>query len=134
MLQEFIEQICSELTIEPVPKLNARKKTLFTLNEDIKIDFTELDPGISMQTIICPCPEKRKEELFMFLMNANFLGQGTGGARIGLDRQEKFITLCLGLPYELPYQGFKKHLEDFANHLIYWRAQMIQFEREKNLI
>ena len=84
-----------------------------------------------MQTNVAPCPAQKKEELFMFLMNANFLGQGTGGARIGLDRQEKFITLSLGLPYELPYQSFKKHLEDFVNHLIYWRNQVSHFERER---
>ena len=60
-------------------------------------------------------------------MRANFLGQGTGGARIGLDPNEKFLTLSCGFPYEMKYQDFKEKIEDFANYLLCWRAEIEKF-------
>lgn len=134
MLQQFINQICAELHLDAPQKINEQKTFTLALNKDVHLKLKELNPGISMQADISLCPEKKKEELFLFLMRANFLGQGTAGARIGLDRDEKFLTLSLGLPYELNYQSFKEYLEDFVNYLIYWRDQIAKFEREETLI
>ena len=89
------------------PKLN-NIKFIRSVQARRQIPLRDLEPGVAMQAKICPCPEKKQEELFIFLMRANFLGQGTGGARIGLDSEEKFLTLSLGLPYEMNYQGFKE--------------------------
>ena len=77
-----------------------------------------------MQADIAICPNKRKEELFIYLMRANLLGQATGGCRIGLSQNEKVLTLSLGLPYELNYSVFKEKFEDFVNYLVYWREEM----------
>ncbi len=134
MLQEFVKQICSDLKISDVPTVSPKKTVSFVLNPEVSVFLTELDPGISMQAAIAPCPEKKKEDLFMLLMSANFLGQGTAGSRIGLDRQEKLLTLSLGLPYELEYSAFKQHLEDFVNYLVYWRERIAKFEQEETLI
>lgn len=133
MLQEFVEQICFELKIE-MPKLDREKSFQLPINPDVSVQAKELKPGVSLQAEIAPCPALKKEELFMYLMRANFLGQGTGGSRIGLDRDEKFLTLSLGLPYEMNYQAFKEHLEDFVNYLMYWREQVAKFSEEKNLL
>lgn len=134
MLQEFVENLCFDLRLGSPPNKGPQKTIEFVLNPDVKIRFMELDPGISMQANIAPCPEKRREDLFILLMNANFLGQGTGGARIGLDRQEKFLTLSLGLPYELEYAAFKQHVEEFVNFLNYWKDRVAKFEQEELLI
>ncbi len=134
MLQEFVQRMCSDLGIDDVPKMSPKKTALFILNPEVHVQLTELDPGVSMQAAIAPCPEKKKEDLFMLLMSANFLGQGTAGARIGLDRQEKLLTLSLGLPYELEYSAFKQHVEDFVNYLMYWRERIAKFEQEETLI
>lgn len=134
MLQEFVERLCTELHIDAQVKVHPQKGVEFILNPEVQIHLKELDPGVSMQARIAPCPEKRREDLFMLLMNANFLGQGTGGARLGLDRQEKLLTLSLGLPYELEYAAFKQHIEDFVNYLVYWRDRIAQFEQEETVI
>ena len=83
-----------------------------------------------MQAPITQCPEKKREELFIYLMRANLLGRGTGGARIALDSDEKTLTLLLGLPYEMNYQLFRETFEDFVNHLIFWRNEVKNFKHE----
>jgi hypothetical protein len=132
MLERFLEQLCNELDINSLPKLNEQKIYPFRLGNEL-VAFKDLKPGMSMQALICPCPEKKKEDLFIFLMRANLLGQGTGGARIGLDQDEKFLTLSLGLPYEMNYQSFKQNIEDFVNYLIYLRDEVTKFENEQSV-
>lgn len=122
MLQDFQEQLCKELDLRIVPGQ-------LTIGE-CAIAVKDLNPGLSLHARICPCPEKKREALFIYLMRANLLGQGTGGARIGLDPEEKFLTLSLGLPYEMNYQSFKETVEDFANYLLHWRGEVAKFEKE----
>lgn len=133
MLRDFLVEICKELAIVP-PKLNEQKIYPFRLTKEAEIELKDLDPGVSLQAKICPCPEKKREDLFIYLMRANLLGQGTGGGRIGIDSDEKFLTLSLGLPYEINYKIFKDTLEDFANYLAFWRDEVAKFEREETIL
>lgn len=132
MLRDYLAKLCKELAIEATPKLNEQKIYPFRLGNEI-IALKDLEPGVAMQAQISLCPEKKKEDLFIFLMRANLLGQGTGGARIGIDSEEKFLTLSLGLPYEMNYQSFKETIEDFVNYLIYWREEVAKFENEESM-
>jgi len=133
MLKEFIDQVCQELDISP-PKRNEEKAFAFSLNKEIQVLLKDLDPGVAMQAKICPCPPKKREDLFIYLMRANLLGQGTGGSRIGLGSDEKFLTLSLGLPYEMNYRAFKENLEDFVNYLIFWQTEVAKFEKERAVL
>ncbi len=133
MLREYLEQLCRELEIA-TPKLNEKKWYPFRLREEIEMTLKDLEPGVAMQAVVCPCPKARKEDLFMFLMRANLLGQGTGGARIGMDADEKSLTLSLGLPYEMNYKIFKEMIEDFVNYLIYWKEMVAKFQSEEQLL
>lgn len=130
MLRQYLELLCSELEIEPAPKLNEQKFYPFRFSEDLLVQMRDLEPGVAMHANICLCPETKKEDLFIYLMRANLLGQGTGGSRIGLDANEKFLTLSRGLPYEMNYQLFKESVEDFVNYLFYWREEVTKFEKE----
>jgi hypothetical protein len=132
MLRDYLVQLCKELDINPVPKMNEEKFYLFKLGKE-SIQIKDLDPGVALHAKICPSPDKKKEELFTHLMRANLLGQGTGGARIGIDTQEKFLTLSLGLPYEMNYQSFKETVEDFANYLIFWRDEVTKLVNERSV-
>lgn len=132
MLQDYLEQLCQELTIHPTPKPNEQKYYPFRLGKEL-VWIKDLDPGMAMQSQICLCPTQKKEDLFIYLMRANLLGQGTGNTRIGLDPDEKFLTLSLGLPYEMNYQVFKETVEDFVNHLIDWRNSVAKFENQQSI-
>ena len=120
MVQEFLEKFCAEFSISSVPKLNAQKSFLLHFAKDIDISLADLQPGVGFRSNLIPSPLKKREELFLYLMRANLLGQGTGGARIGMDEAEKSLTLSLGIPYEINYRVFKENLEEFVNHSIKW--------------
>lgn len=68
----------------------------------------------------------------MLLMKANFLGQGTLGGAIGIDDEEKFLTLSLTLPYDVNQRTFKEAVEDFANILDFWRDEVARFEKNSS--
>ena len=133
MVQGFLEKLCAQLSISPVPKLNEKKLYLFRFSPGTEITFADLHPGVEMRAVISLCPAERREDLFIYLMRANLLGQGTGGARIGLDEKEKNLTLSLGLPYELNYHAFKEAFEEFVNHLVYWRDVVAKFEKNETV-
>ena len=129
MLQRFLKNLSEELSI-PFPKQSDKKIFSFVLNDELTIYLRDLEPGLSMNAQILSCPDKKKEDLFIYLMRANLLGQGTNRARIGLDSDEKTLTLLLGLPYEINYQLFKETFEDFVNHLVFWRNEIKRFNNE----
>ena len=134
MLKDFIAQLCVELEIEPIPIINAEKSTTFWLTDQIGIEMKDLDPGVSLYAKICPCPTKRLEELFLRLMRANYLGQETFQNRLGMTPDEKFLTLSLGMPYEVSYRVFRDAVEDFANFILYWRDEIDKFVKQDTLL
>lgn len=125
MLGRLMELLCEDLAIE-MPKLKEGKLGFLRLGAYV-VEMRELDPGISLTAPIGPLP-KEKEDAFTYCLRANLLGQGTGGARIGLSANERFLTLSLGLPYELDYQTFKDAVENFVNYLAHWQKEMRKFE------
>jgi hypothetical protein len=134
MLHTLLTQLCTELGIQPVPSMNDQKFIPFQMGDQIEIEIRDLDPGLSLAAKICPAPVKRREELFLELMRANYLGQATGSARIGMSQDEKFLTLSLGMPYEVSYRTFRESFEDFTNFLLYWRDEVDKFYKQDTLL
>lgn len=126
-LKELLEKLRSELSLD-IPKFDAEKKTKLFINPELSIDLHGLEPGFSLHANIAPIALKKREELYVYLMRANFLGQGTGGARIGMDANENFLTLSHGFEYEMDYQTFKESIEDFVNYVLYWREETAKFK------
>ena len=124
MLEKFLETLCKELSIRDVPKPNQEHEFPFRLNSEIEVILLDLSPGISMNCPLILCPQKNREDLFISLGQANLLGQGTGGCAIGLDANEKFLTLSLVLAYEINYSTFKERFESFVNYVIYWKEEI----------
>ncbi len=122
MLDKLLHQLVEEFTLKPVQEKGKAKE--LSLNEDLSLYIQPLDVGFFMSTSLGACPEVKKEELFTLLMRANFLGQGTNGATISLDSQEKFLTLSHAVPYDLNYKAFKHTLEDFTNFATYWKETL----------
>ncbi len=130
MLGKHLNTLCEELSISPVPLKDKDRVFSFQFSNTILTKLTDLEPGIAISSEICKCPQKNREDLFIWLMRANLLGQGAGGCRIGLDIDEKVLTLSLGLPYEMNYSLFKERFEDFVNYVIYWRDEIEKLENE----
>jgi len=126
-----IEKLCETLNIE-IPTKDKDKSYLIKINEEIEIKIWDLDPGFYFHAILSECPQEKKEDLFIYLMKANLLGQGTAKSRIGLDLKEKVLTLSLYIDYEIKYMEFKEKLEDFINYIIYWRKEIKQYKKNAN--
>lgn len=102
---------------------------LITISETEEVWVKDLNPGVFMQSIITSnIGSASREEFYMYLMAANFLGQGTGGSVIGLDPEEKYLTLSLPINYEVNYKMFRDKLEEFLNYLSYWRKEIQEYE------
>lgn len=102
---------------------------LLQINEQFDVWVKELNTGVVLKSVISPLfIHTDKESLFIYLMKANFIGQGTGGGIIALDPDEKFLTLSLIIPYEVNYRIFRDKLEDFVNYLEFWKSELNRLE------
>lgn len=125
-LPALLEQLYDSLELGPPPPLEKGSYEL-TFAAESPITLRPLDPGISLYAPLGPLQKQKKEDLFIYLSKANFLGQGTGKSCIGLDPQEKFLTLSLLFPYDMNYKTFKETLEDFANYADFWKAELVRY-------
>ncbi len=104
---------------------------LIQINDQTDVWIKELNPGFVLKSVISPLIiGVDKETLFIYLMKANFIGQGTGGGVIALDPDEKFLTLSLIIPYEVNYRIFRDRLEDFINYLEFWKSELNRLENQ----
>lgn len=129
MLEPLIKTLAEELELDAIPVREEGNVYHVHLNTDLKIRIQELDPGLSFWAQIAPCPKEKREDLFILLMKANFLGQGTGNSTIALDENENFLTLSSVLPYDMNYKMFKDALEDFANYRDYWKEEIARYNK-----
>lgn len=126
MLQQFAKKFSHTFDI---PVLVEGSDTYVFSLQGLHIELLPLPLGMAFRTKLVQCPEKKKEDLFIFLMRANLLGQGTGGFSIGMEEKEDLLTLLANLPYECEYRTFQDTLEDFVNYALYWREEVINFEK-----
>ncbi len=129
MLEQFIKNLQSELELLDLPSKNEEGFYPLALTGDITVSLKELFPGFMMTSPIIVCPQTHREVLFAYLMKANFLGLSTGGAAIGMDAEEKFLTLSRIIPYDINYKTFKEAVEDFANFLELWRKEIERYHK-----
>ena len=123
MLKDLLTPLCTELSL-PIPPLENETQCSLSINDDTKIFFRSDNEKLFLKCSLIPCPLQNRETLFLNLMKANLLGESTGGGVIGLDEEEKFLTLSIILPYELDYQAFRESVEDFVNFVVYWRKEI----------
>lgn len=118
-----LTELCDDLQIEK-PEATEKGPYLLPITETLQISIRELELGVHLYSPISPCPEVKKEELFIQLMKANLFGQGTLGAAIGYEEGENLLTLSHNFPYDMDYRAFKESVEDFANIVDYWRGEI----------
>lgn len=126
MIEKLLLSLCQDLSLRmPIKTKNASYS--LDLNENITVIFKDSSSGISIKSSLKPIPIKKREDCLIYLMRANLLGQGTGGFRIGLDEDEKTLTLQGGLPYEINYKPFKDKIEEFVNFVAYWQEEISKY-------
>lgn len=128
MLELLLRQLSEEFSLGVPPERSKENTYPLTLSPRMQIDIQPLDPGLAFSAPLEPLQDSKREELFIYLMRANFLGQGTGEGVISLDPDEKLLTLSLVVPYDVDYKTFKSDLENFANYVDFWRQELAYFK------
>ena len=133
MLEHYLQQFIEEFSLQTLAPPDDKKRYRLHFGA-LEILLSELTPGVYVYGLIGPVPALKREELFIYLMKANFLGLGTGGAVIGLKEDESFLTLSLALPYDINYRTFKETLETFANFLEFWQKELKKHQAQASVI
>ncbi len=126
MIEKHLTQLFEEFKLgnPPVFEKDGMAKMQFA---SFPIELKKLDESVYLLALIAPLPQHDTEEFLLTVMKANFLGQGTGGAALGLKEDESFLTLSLNLPYEINYNTFKDTLEEFVNYIDYWKTETARY-------
>lgn len=125
MLEHFMTELSKELNLPLNLEKNTQNYYTFSLNQDTLLFFKDLNPGFSCRSPIAQVPKENElEELYILLMRANFLGQGTKGAVISIDETIQNILFTLSIPEQINYRLFKEKVEDFVNYLYYWKSKL----------
>lgn len=127
-LDRLVENLASELKLDAIPQKDKKGFYQVKIGGSPTVSLKALEPGVFMTAQILPIPkEGNKEALYIYLMKANLLHQGTGHGAIGIDPSEKFFTLSYTLPFEVNYRTFHEILEDFLNYIDYWKEEVPKF-------
>lgn len=117
---DYVKELSEELKVDFRSENGRFMLPISSANVEVK----PLNPGVYLYSPICSCPTVKKEELFIQLMKANLLGQGTLGSTIALSSPDNLLTLARGMPYDMDYRAFKGALEDFVNIVEYWQEEI----------
>jgi hypothetical protein len=134
MLEQHLKALSEELQLDPLPPKDEHHLFHLAIHPTLTLTLKEFDPGFLLSGRIAECPTEKREELFILLSRANFLGQGTKEGSISLDNDEKFLTLSLHIPYDINYKTFKETVEDFVNYIDYWREELIRHKETSKSI
>src|SRR3990167_8525229 len=113
MIKDFIKKLAELLKID-FPIEGKDKSFLIEINDELSFKIFIFEDIAYLSAIIDSVPIEKKEEVFMYLMRANLLGQGTFESRIGMENDEKVFTLTYQLPSIENFNEFKEKIEDFV--------------------
>lgn len=127
---DHLPQLCEDLNLDPTLVTEEDGAKFFPLTDDLLIKVKQLDPGVFLYSPIAPCPEIKREILFIHLMKGNLFGQGTLGGAIAYNEEENLLTLSSHIPYDMKYRFFRESIEDFANIVMFWRQEIDKHIKE----
>lgn len=129
MLEHLLTELCEKLDLPLDLEKDKENYYSFTLTDEISFSLRELKPGFFLRAELGEAPEGSHEDLYILLMKANFLGQGTAGAFIGMDEKAENFTLTRACKQETSYRQFKEFLEEFVNYYEYWKKRIDTYKK-----
>lgn len=103
-------------------------KDLTTVSLDVggtNVVLTDAQPGLELSAVVGNVPEGHREPFFAKLLRANFLGQATKGACLGLDEEGLRVLLSMAVPAIRSYRQFHDTVEDFINAVSFWKQEVL---------
>jgi hypothetical protein len=130
MLEQYLQQICQELSIEEQPKPNSDGVYVVPFDDLLKIRFKEnQDNTIFFQSLCASLPKEKTEDFFVMVMKAHLFGKETGKSFFGIDGKEENLLISQLLPPRPGYDDFRNDLEDFLNQVDFWREEAMKFNK-----
>ena len=124
-LAELMTELAAAIGLEGV-ELEDDGGGQLIIDDDLVIDIAT-DPGeatIIVAASVGAIPADQREAAFGQLLEANLLGDGTGGAALAIDGTRDEIVLCRLFPQDdLPFAVFDRELSVFVQALRYWRQR-----------
>lgn len=133
MLEQLLNTLISTYKLTPFKKNEKKHEYTLTFGAHTIVGIDHL-PIVTLKCRICSMAEENVEDFLIYLMKANFLGQGTGGSALSLSADEKHLTLVFHLPYEVKYEEFRDIFEDFINYIEYWQIEIEKFKSRKPIL
>ena len=119
-LEQYLKRLSSDLRFPELYSVVAPKQFKLHIPDIEPIEIFETDEAIQFITNVGKLIDGLDEEkVYSYLMQANYLGQGTGKSAIGIHPNDKFITLSYLLLFDLDYAYFKERIEEMVNYIDY---------------
>jgi hypothetical protein len=132
MLERFLIETCEKYPFEYREKDKVGAYTLVL--GDMQIKILPLDPGMIFTGVIGKVPKNEEledaEAFYIFMAQANYLGQGTGGNIISVEESGKTFLLERKFNYQIHLPLFLDTVESFVNYLEYWQGKIKEFEQK----
>ena len=125
-LAELMKELASELGLGEI-ELEEDGGGQITIDDDLAIDLEAAEDGFGfvISATVGTIPDEEREAVFAELLEANLLGQGTGGASLALDSTLNEIVLCRSIPQDdLRFEVFDQELVTFVEALRWWRERL----------
>ena len=126
-IKELMEAFARDFGVEGVA---ADEDGVYTLSiDDMAVSFAETpDARLATWAEVCEPPPEGREHLYRTLMEAMFMGEGTGGAAFTIERETGKVYLHrFDALVALDGESFKAMLENFVNVLEEWRGLIADF-------
>ncbi len=124
MLDHHLSALYKELGLPKEPVREADKSYAIEIPANAPMYVRATEPGCLFRSVLGSLPEEDLEDHLIHYSKANFIGQGTGHCRLGLDAEGKKLVLIMHHPEDISYQDFKERTEEFANFVDYWKDQL----------
>ena len=131
MLETLVKQLSSNYKFPYEFFKEPSRHYILKIDEDTALIFKELEKGFLIQSALDATPKENVEELFLLLLKANFLGQGTKGSYLALNESGETLLFMHEQTNQLNYPQFKEKIEEFVNYLNYWKLR-VKEEIKKN--
>jgi hypothetical protein len=125
MFHDNLVKLLKELNLGDTSDVR-RDESSFTLElAGTEVMLRDEPPGIHFFSKVAEFPEADQEKMCIKLLGANFLGQATKRAGLGLTEDGKYVVANAFYPTIKGYREFHDAVEDFINVVNFWKKEAL---------
>lgn len=128
-LEPLLKELEKEYQLKKPFDQIARGVFVIPLDDDIQLYISQNNDGILFNATLIEAPIGKEEELYMTLLHANLMGQGTKGALLALTDDARKLTLSRLIEYDPSFNDFKDMLDDFIDSVDFWCEEALIYQQ-----